>query len=320
MTKTISNQPVLSIIIVNWNTGKLLRQCIQSVHRSTHKTLFEIWVIDNGSTDGSIEMMKTEYPKVNLVANNLNLGFSKANNFGIGKSTGRFVCLMNTDVEVLDGCLDQLSEFLKRNPKAGLVGPRILNRDKSLQISCYGHPTFWNGLCYGLGLDQVLPRSNRFGGMYRKYWPYDRLRPVDVVSGCLCVAKRDAMDEVGPLDEDFFMYMEDFDWCKRFAEKGWEVYYAPEAQAIHFGGGSSSDKSENYWIERNRAMARYWKKHHGFIGKGYILSMIFLRHLLRTIQGLIWYVLKPSQKVTLRPKIKESVASLHWLLGIRASK
>ena len=314
MTKLTGNKTELSIIIVNWNTRELLRQCLLSITDTTKLARFEIWVVDNGSSDGSVEMVAQEFPQVHLVRNASNLGFAKANNIGIQKSRGRYVGLINSDVQLLDGCLDRLFEYMAHNPKIALAGPRILNSDRSLQISCYGFPTGWNTLCHSFGLDQLFPRSHHLGGMYRKYWPYDRIRPVEVISGCFCMVRRAAIEQVGLLDENFFMYMEDFDWCKRFGEAGWQIAYFPPAEAIHFGGGSSTDGSEKYWIERNRSVLLYWQKHHGRVGKAYAAGMMFIRQLLRTLGGLMRYVFKPSEKINVVPKIKESLASIHWLL------
>jgi GT2 family glycosyltransferase len=320
MTKLAGNKTELSIIIVNWNTRDLLRQCLQSIIDTTRRTRFEVWVVDNGSTDGSPEMVAQEFPQVHLVRNDANLGFAKANNIAIQKSRGRYVCLINSDVQVLGGCLDRLFEYLEQNPKTALAGPRLLNPDRSLQISCYGFPAVWNTLCHSFGLDQLFPRSNRLGGLYRKYWPYDRVRPVEVISGSFCMVRRAAIEQVGLLDENFFMYMEDFDWCKRFYDADWQIGYFPPAQAIHFGGGSSTKGTEKYWIERNRSVLLYWQKHHGWLGKAYAAGMIFVRQLLRTIGGVMHYLFKPSEKIVVVPKIKESMASIHWLFNSHAPR
>ncbi|HEX9654699.1 MAG TPA: glycosyltransferase family 2 protein [bacterium] len=320
-TLTVNKTEVgLSIIVVNWNTRELLHQCLRSIYDTTRQTRFEIWVIDNDSTDGSAEMVAREFSQVHLVRNNANLGFAKANNIGIQDSRGRYVCLINSDVKVLDGSLDRLFEYLEQNPKTALAGPRLLNPDRSLQISCYGFPSVWNTFCYAMGLDQLFPRSNRFGGLYRKYWPYDRVRAVEVISGCFAVVRREAIALVGSLDEMFFMYMEDFDWCKRFHMAGWQVVYFPRAEAVHVGGGSSSASSAKYWIERNRSLLLYWQKHHGRVGRMYAAGMMLIRQVLRAIAGLLRYIVKPSAKLEIVLKLKESMASIHGLLNSHTSK
>lgn len=310
----------LSIIIVSWNAKAFLQQCIQSIFKNTHAYSFDIWVIDNGSVDGSPDMIRKEFSGVRLIHHDSNLGFAKANNIGIRESQGRYVCLINSDVKVLNNCLELLVAHMERHPRIGLMAPRILNPDMTLQISCYGFPNLWNSFCYAVGFDQMFPRSRWFGGMYRRYWPYERVRPVDAVSGCFCMARREAINQAGGLDENFFMYMEDFDWCKRLRQAGWEVVFFPEAQAIHYGGGSSSSTSDKYWIERSRSMLHYWHKHHGIFGKSYILLMMLFRHLLRIAQGAFWYLFRASERMKFSSKIKDSWASLRWLLKLRRSK
>lgn len=306
----------LSIIIVSLNTKDLLQQCLQSIDETTHKTVFEIWVIDNGSTDGSVEMIMQKFPAVRLIRNDSNLGFAKANNLGIRASRGRYVCLINSDVVVLNHCLDQMHDYMEQNPTAGMIAPKILNSDMTLQISCYGSPNFWNSLCHALGMYKIFPQTRWLAGTYRKYWPYDTTRSVDAISGCFCMARREAIGQAGLLDENFFMYMEDFDWCKRVREAGWEVFYFPGPQAIHFGGGSTGNASAKYMIERNRAMLHYWHKHYGRMGKSYMMLLILLRQILRALHGVFWYLLKPSDKFKALPIIKESVASVQWLLHL----
>jgi len=301
---------------VNWNTRDLLCHCLQSIIDTIRRARFEIWVINNGSTDGSVEMIEQEFPQVQLVCNDANMGFAKANNIGIQRSRGRYVCLINSDVQLLDGCLDRLFEYMELNPNIALAGPRILNSDRSLQISCYAFPTVFNTLCHSFGLDRLFPRSNRLGGLYRKYWPYDTVRRVEVVSGCFCMVRREAIEKVGLLDENFFMYMEDFDWCKRFRDAGLEIQYFPYVAAVHYGGGSSGHAPQIFTIEAARSSILYWRKHHGRIGMLYISFLLFVRHLLRVIVGKVWCWFKPSDKVKLLSKIQTSRTCLHWLLCI----
>lgn len=304
----------LSVIIVSWNSKEFLRQCLQSVYKTTRKVKVEVWVIDNGSSDGSQEMVRNEFPNVKLVCSSSNLGFAKANNIGIKKSTARYLSLVNPDIKILNGCMDRLFAYMDKNPIVGIVGPRILNLDMSLQMSAYGFPNIWNSLCNALGLDKFFPKLKLFRGPYKKYWPYDKVLSVDVVSGCFWMVRREAFSQVGLLDEDFFMYREDFDLCKRFRKKGWDVVYFPEAQAIHYGGGSSSNAPVKCVIEGHKSFILYARKHHGELGKLYIILLIFIRQSLRIIQDTICCVIKPSKRVTFVQKIKQNIAGIQWLV------
>jgi hypothetical protein len=304
----------LSIIIVSWNAKAFLQQCVRSVHATTRNAAFEVVVVDNGSGDGSAEMIHDEFPAVRLIQSGANLGFAAANNLGIEASRGRYLCLINPDVVVLAHCLDRMCDFMEQNPSAGLLGPKILNPDKTLQISCYGFPSFWNGLCHALGLYKVFPRWKWLAGTYRQYWPYDKTRAVDAISGCFCMARREAVRQVGLLDASFFMYMEDFDWCKRMWRAGWQVVYHAETQAIHHGGGSTAGLPAKYMIERNRAMLQYWRKHHGRAGKWFMMFLILIRQSLRGLQGVALFLFKPASKARALPIIKGSLASVRWLL------
>lgn len=304
----------LSIIVVSWNAKEFLRECLNSLYETIRKVTFDVWVIDNDSSDGSPEMVKREFPKVNLICTRANLGFAEANNIGVRKSNSRYVCLVNPDVKVLDGCIDLLCAYTDQHPQIGIVGPKILNPDLTLQPSAYGFPTPWNSLTHALGLHKIFPQLKLFRGPYRKYWPYDTVRNVDVLSACFWVVRREALDQVGLLDKDFFMYKEDFDLCRRFGEAGWYVVYFPEAQAVHYGGGSSSNAPANFTIEGPRAQIQYWKKHHGKAGAFYISLMIFIYHMLCIIQGIIWCIIKPSNRMIVVPKIKKSFVRVLWLL------
>lgn len=304
----------LSIIIVNWNAKKFLYECLNSIYTTTNKTKFDIWVIDNNSSDGSAEMVEKEFPEVNLICTGVNSGFAKANNIGIRKSNSRYVCLINPDVKVLNNCIDLLVSYIKQNPRIGIIGPKILNPDLTLQSSAYGFPTIWNSLIHSLGLHKTFPRSRIFRSFYRKYWPDNMTRQVDVLSGCFWVLRRKAIKKVGLLDEDFFMYREDFDFCRRMLKAGWDIVYFPEAQAIHYGGGSSSNTPISCTIESLRASITYWRKHHGEMGRLYIQLLSFIRQSLLFIQGVIYYIIKPSKRKEIIRNMEQNIAGLRWLL------
>jgi hypothetical protein len=254
----------LSVVILSWNDRQFLEACLQSLRDARSARTTEIIVVDNASTDGSPEMVAALFPEVKIIRNAENLGFPKGNNIGVKASQGKYVYLLNSDIKIFPGCLDALADYLDQNPRAGMVGPRILNRDLTHQSSCRRFPTLWNNFCEVTGLAKVFAGSKRFSGEHMFYFKGDRLMEVDVLVGCFWTIRREAVNEFGLLDEGFFMFAEDVDWCKRFWEAGWRVVFCPAAQAIHYRGGSST-KKDAVWLAltQQRSILRYWKKHHG---------------------------------------------------------
>ena len=304
----------VSIIIVNWNARKPLHDCLKSIYENGDEVDYEIIVVDNASTDGSVEMVKKAWPDVNLIENSENIGFARANNIGIRQSTGPYVCLINPDVIALKDCIRNLVEFMDQNLHVGMAGPRILNPDRTLQCSCRHFPTIWNNVCQAIGLNYLFPKSALFSEPIMKYWTHDKERKVDVLSGCFWIVRRKAMDEVGLLDEDFFIYGEDIDWCKRFHKAGWDVTFYPGVEAIHYGGASSANAPIKFYLEMEKADLHYWKKHHGKLGAAVYTMILLLRHTLRMISGALQYIFCPSRKETMRFKLQRNVACMRKIL------
>jgi hypothetical protein len=200
-----------------------------------------------------------------------------------------------------------------------MVGPRIIGRDGKLQRSCRGFPGVWNMFCRALALDYFFPRSRWFGGFLLFHWPQDCLREVDMLTGCFWLVRRQALVQVGLLDERFFMYGEDMDWCKRFWLKGWQLVFVPSAEAIHYGGASSSNAPVRFYIERHRADLQYWDKHHSRLAVFCFYLICCLHLVLRTLGHSLAFVIKPRERATCASKVKRSVACLKWMLsdGIR---
>lgn len=304
----------LSVIIVSWNARSYLRDCLASIYATCAELPPEIIVVDNASTDGSPEMVAQMFPGVTLIQSKENLGFARANNIGIRRATGRFLALINSDVVVHSGCLQQLTGYLENRLDAGLVGPKIIGRDGCLQRTCRRLPTIWNSICRALALDRLLSRWPLFSGFEMWHWNHDTLAEVEVLSGCFWVARRQAVCEVGELDGSFFFYAEDIDWCKRFGDAGWKVVYVPSAVATHFGGGSSSNAPLRFSIELLRANLVYWRKYHGVFGR-------FTCRLLSTIHYLVRLIARSAANFTgmkksndCGQKLKEDLVCLRWLL------
>jgi GT2 family glycosyltransferase len=210
----------VSVIIVSWNTRDILRDCLKAMYAQTKGIDLEVIVVDNASNDGSAETVGTQFPQVKLIRNSENLGFAKASNIGIEACSGKYVALVNSDIVVLGDCIKKMIEFIDQHPDIGMAGPQILNPDHSLQPRCRHFPTIWNNLCQALGLNYLFPNSAFFSEPFMKYWAHDEVRKVDVITGCFWMVRRKAIDEVGLIDEDFFIYGEDIDWCKRFHNTG----------------------------------------------------------------------------------------------------
>lgn len=241
----------VSIIIVNFNTEKLVHDSIESIKRNTRDISYEIIVVDNASNE---KLKKIDGTKV--IYNKTNLGFSKANNIGIKEAKGKYILLLNSDTVIREGAIDKLYRFAKDNTDAGVVVPRLFNTDGSIQPSCFRLPTI------GLAFKQYFLNGER---LLDKYFPKaETPRTVEcAVMACFLITPK-GLDKVGKLDEKYFMYFEDIEYCKKINESGLKIYYLPTAQVIHLHGGSGAP---------NRYLVESSKKYHGII-KYYIFTFI----------------------------------------------
>jgi GT2 family glycosyltransferase len=253
----------VSIIIVSWNTVGILRDCLRSVYAQTRGIAFEVIVIDNASSDGSPGMVRREFPQAVLIANSDNRGFAAANNQGIDKAAGRYVLLLNPDTIVLDGAIGKSVAFADSRSEAGIVGCRVLNADRTLQRSCFMFPSPLNLFLLATYLDRLFPRSRFFGRDRMTWWDAAESRTVDVVCGCFMLVRREALDRVGKLDESYFIYGEETDWCYRFQKAGWQVVFTPDAQIVHLGGGSSERVRLPMRLQLRASILLFIKRHRG---------------------------------------------------------
>ena len=308
----------ISIIIVSWNSKDYLASCLESILRVPLSIPHEIIVVDNNSSDGSPEMIQERYPHVKLIRNSANYGFAKANNIGLKTADGEFLYFINSDVDVMDGCMEKLFEFMLRNSDVGVSGPKIIGVDRKVQRSCMEFPTLWNLFCRALALDVLFPSTKLFGGQLMTYWAHDSIRDVDVINGCFWVVRRKALSMVGPLDENFFIYAEDIDWCKRFHEAGWRVVFFPEAEAIHYGGASSANAPLSFYIEMQKANFRYWQKYHGKTSQFFYISIRMLHEALRLGGHAFDAIVRPSRRALSTAKVRRSWAGLQWIAGVNS--
>jgi GT2 family glycosyltransferase len=305
----------ISVIIVSWNAKAFLVQCLHSILSQRFTGSMEVIVVDNASSDGSPEAVRDGFPSVKVIRNNANYGFAKANNIGIRASTGEYCFLINSDVVVRDGCFGKMIQYLEAHPDIGMLGPRIYGSDGMVQRSCMGYPSLWNSLSRALALDTLFPRSRICGGQLLTFWNHDDTRPVDVMNGCFWMLRWSAMEEVGLLDERFLIYGEDIDWCKRFNDHGWKVVFFHEAEAIHYGGGSSSNAPIKFYIEMQRANYQYWLKHHSRPASFAFLGVNLLHHSIRMMGEVAMYALMARNRVAASHKIHRCLASLRWIVG-----
>jgi GT2 family glycosyltransferase len=310
----------ISVVILSWNDREHLDGLLKSLANSTKTRSLEIIVVDNASTDGSPELVEAGFPNVRLIKNKENLGFPKGNNVGVRASRGKYVYLLNSDIKVLDGCMDALADFFDQNPKVGMVGPKILNRDLTHQSSCRSFPTLWNNFCSASGLAKAFAGSRFFSGEHMKYFKGDRLMDVDVLVGCFWAVRRAAIDEFGLLDEGFFIYAEDVDWCKRCWKAGWRVVFFPGAQAIHYQGASTTKKDPmRFALTQQRSVLRYWKKHHGAFGRLAMGCLIFGHLIARWAAALVDYLAKPSKRQDSQTRMRVCGACLKALFSNQAA-
>ncbi len=251
---------MISIIIVSWNTAWFLENCLASILANPPTSSFEIWVVDNASTDESFRMVREKFPLVNLIENRENVGFARANNQAIQRCAGNYILLLNPDTLVKSGALQALVNFLDQHPEAGAVGARILNPDGSLQTASHPRPTLSRELWRLFHLDALFP--------YAEYpptkWKTNRPQEVDVLIGACLLLRKEVLDQVGFLDEDHFMYSEEVDLCYRIQRAGWCLFWVPQSEVVHFGGQSTKQVPTEMFLSLYQGKIKYFRKHNGW--------------------------------------------------------
>ncbi len=307
----------ISIIIVNWNTRDILYNCLNSVFQETKGIIYEVIVIDNASIDNSVDMIREKFPQVILIENQENKGFAAANNQGIAISKGRYILLLNSDTVILNNAISKTVSFADANPETAVVSCRVLNSNKQIQSSCFQFPSLLNLFLSGIYLYKLFPKNKFFGRELLTWWDKNNVNEVDVVVGCYLQARYDAILQIGLLDEQFFMYSEETDWCYRFKQAGWKVLFTPDAEIIHYGGESSKKIAVKMLLEMTRSRLCYFKKHKGYIE--YILASILIAsfYLVRIPYWLSLAVCtsKEKRKVYLQKAYSYLINSLYAITG-----
>jgi GT2 family glycosyltransferase len=275
----------VSVVIVNWNTSDLLARCLGSLENERSTVGMEVIVVDNGSTDGSLARVRQAYPAVRLISNPDNRGFSIANNQGIEASSGRYVLLLNSDTEVVGGSLRALVEYGDAHTEAGILGPRLLNGDGTLQPSGGRFPTPLSTMFGLVGLERLTGQPR-----YGTTRDYSKPAVVDEVSGAAMMIRHGVIERIGMLDESFVWGYEDVDFCRRVHETGWQVHYVPAAVVQHEWGASRRLAPAATVLMAINGRRRYFRKHHGRISSALVMATTQVAHLLRlavfTVAGL----------------------------------
>ena len=310
----------VSVIIVNWNTRDLLRDCIRSLQRCRRGASAEIIVIDNASHDGSAEMVRSQFPDVVLIANEVNRGFAAANNQGIRVARGRYLLLLNPDTVVLEGAVDRSIQYADARPEIGVVGCQVLEDDRTIQRTGFSFPTPWNLFLINSGLSRCFPKSRVFGRPDLGWWDRTTERDVEVVSGMFMLVRREVVDHVGLMDEDYFVYAEEADWCYRIRKAGWRCVFAPVAQIIHLDGGGKSTRqiSARMFVQLQKSIMIFQRKN---LGRGHWLAaklLYIVSNAVRSGCWLAWSVLRNDEP--LRMRAEAAIAALKYhLLGVEPS-
>ena len=261
----------LSIVIINWNTREMTRECLASTYEGLARApelTAEVILVDNASEDGSADMVAADFPQAILIRNADNRGFAAANNQGFEIAKGRQILLLNSDTLVIGDVLARSVAYLDEAPatgagKVGAMGCRILNADGTMQPSCHMYPSLLNQLLMASGLWK-LKRPAFFGRMHMTDWLRDSEREVEVISGCYLLLRREVLEEVGPLDDDFFFFGEETDWCKRMRDAGWRLMFSPVGEITHYGGGSVKKLNHKRDVMLTGAKVKLHRKHGGW--------------------------------------------------------
>jgi GT2 family glycosyltransferase len=246
----------VSVVVVTYNALPWLERCLESVR------LYETIVVDNGSTDGTVALVRDRFPQARVIEQE-NRGLGAGWNTGMGAASGTYSLLLNADAWVLEDAVDRLAQFADDHPDAALVGPRLRNPDGTLQRSVRGFPTLWRLATEYFFLRKLAPRSRALNAFYAGGFEHDAVREAEFVMGACMLVRRAAVEQVGMLDEDFFMFSEETDWCFRFRQAGWKVFFFPGAEVTHVGGASWKRDHDPMYREQLRGHLRFFAKHYG---------------------------------------------------------
>jgi N-acetylglucosaminyl-diphospho-decaprenol L-rhamnosyltransferase len=307
-------ETLLSIVIVSWNTREQLRACLRSVEIACQELAGPVQtiVVDNASADGSTEMLNREFSWVTCVAHATNLGFAAAANHGIRSSAGKYILLLNPDTEVEPGSVARLVGFMEAHPDAGGAGPRILGADGVLQDSCFPLPTVGRELWRLFHLD----RLQRLASYPLHEWSSNGARRVETIQGACFLVRSDVLQDLGGLDERFYIYTEEVDLCRRMHDAGWSLFWVPQASIVHAGGQSTRQAAPRMFLELYRSKVQYFRKHTGIWGARVYKFVLVTAAIPRVIVPAILAVLRPGTRAELEPVIRNYSSLLRALSAL----
>lgn len=290
----------LSIIIVNYNTKKYLLDCLDSIYKTTSKKVsFEIIVVDNGSTDNSVDALKKNFPQI-TVLENTNEGFAKANNKGVKVARGRYLLFLNPDTVVYDQVLEGMLEFMNEHQDAGAATCKLVMANGKLDYACHrGFPTPWNSFCYFSGLNKLFPKSKLLSGYKLGWLDQKRVHEIDALAGAFMLVRREAGEEVGWWDEDYFFNGEDLDFCYVLKEKDWKIYFVPQYVVLHYSGVAGGTKKHSQEITVASKEAKKFITYHRFEAMRIFYRKHYLDKYPKFITWLVLQAIKAKEKIVL---------------------
>jgi GT2 family glycosyltransferase len=310
----------VSVCIVNWNTRDMLKNCLISLVKNTENLNYEVIIVDNGSTDGSPEMIENDFPQFKIIKNAENLGFVKANHIAANESKGKYILYLNPDTELLTNALFGMFVFLENNRNYAAIGPKILNMDGSIQFSCAcTFPSLKNEFCEIFLLHRIFPKSKFFSIKEMNYWDHKNSQDIDCLSGACMMVEKNIHNNLGGFDKNIFMYAEDVDICYRIKEKGYNIYYLPTEIILHYGGASvkinnkvihahvMQKKSNYYFINKNFGYIN------GFLYRLIIAGGTFFRFFIVLMVYPISYFLK-KDKSYFKIILKKNANLFYWAI------
>lgn len=290
----------LSVVIICWNDWKVIEPCLRSIFENTHKVAFEVIVSDNGSTDGSLDKIRAQFPAVRVLENRVNLGFAKGNNVGIREARGEYVLILNPDTIVHADALDRWIEYADRHPEAGAFGCRVLNPDGTYQGSARPFPTVWRSTVAAVGLRHLGRLTRVFQSDKYVGWKGETERDIDWQSGCCVLFRGSLLKKLEGFDERFFYHYEEVDLCHRVWAAGHSIRFTPEVTITHLGGQSVGRFPVRFALETNRNCYRYFHKHFGTRGAIRCRRVMLVHLRIRQLGYNLLYWRKPSESVQRR--------------------
>jgi GT2 family glycosyltransferase len=305
----MTNSPDVAVIIVNWNTRELLRDCLRSIRADAGPVQCHVIVVDNASTDGSAEMVARDFPDVQLIASTENRGYAAAINRGLARAQGRYCLVLNSDIIVCEGAIHKTVAWADEHPDVGVLGCQVRVDRSEVQMTCFRFPSVLGVLLQELGLAKTFKHNRFFGRDWMLWWSRDSTRAVDVVSGMFLLVRQTALQQVGPMDESYFLFFEETDWCYRFARAGWKRVFWPGAWVIHRHGGGLSQKraGARILVQYQKSALIFFKKHRSLAAYALVRGMLGVRCLVR---GVTWSLRRLGRVIAGRDSEQEKQQAL----------